>query len=154
MQQAIAPDGRLRPRRPPAQPQALALGFTLIEMLVAVAVLSILMALALPTYEYFMRTARRGDAHNSLQRVLIEQEKWRANHTSYAATLAELGLAETSQEGHYALTLSNASATGFTASAAAQAGGAQAADTTCSPMLLTLSAGAEVARTPADCWKR
>ena len=154
MQQSIASEGCPRVQTTRQEMGGPSPGFTLIEILVAMAILSILVALALPTYEYFMRTARRGDAHNSLQRVLIEQEKWRANHATYAATLTELGLGDTSQEGHYTLSLSNTSATGFSAAATAQASGPQAGDTGCSPMMLTLSGGAEVARTPADCWKK
>lgn len=143
-----------------------ATGLTLIELMIAVAILGIVVAIALPSYEGSVRKSRRADAHLALQRIQLEQDKLRAECNSYAAGLHttricdsvtpgnnRLALSSTSPDGFYSLALSGASATGYTASATAVSGQAQAADTNCLTITLTVS-GATLSKSPADCWSR
>src|SRR5690606_29471877 len=101
-------------------------GFTLIELMIVVAVVGILAAVAYPGYQDFVRRARRADAQEALVRVQIEQEKWRTSHTSYTGTIggtagvSGLGLPTTSAEGHYTVAITANSGTDFTATATAQ----------------------------------
>lgn len=127
-------------------------GFTLIELMITVAVVAILATIALPSYQKYIREARRSDGQAALQRVQLAQEKWRTNHGSFTATLGDLGLGATSDEGHYSLGITTASATGYSATATAQGG--QAQDTACATMTVTLSNGVNLATTPAACWKK
>jgi len=64
-------------------------GFTLIELMIVVAVVAILVALALPSYSRYVRKANRGEAQQLLLNWANNQEIWRANDTDYA-TLDEL----------------------------------------------------------------
>lgn len=129
-------------------------GFTLTEVLIAVAIIGILAAIALPSYSAYVQKARRTDAKEALLRIQLEQERWRANNASYAGKLVDdLGWSEAkSAEGHYSLALSDASATSFTATATAI--GIQAKDTSCKEISLTYSAGTLTKKaTSSDCWK-
>ncbi|MFO7550778.1 MAG: type IV pilin protein [Haliea sp.] len=60
-------------------------GFTLIELMIVVVVVAVLAAIAIPGYQQFTLKSKRGDAMNSLLQAQILQERWRADHTAYAA---------------------------------------------------------------------
>jgi type IV pilus assembly protein PilE len=116
-------------------------GFTLIEILIAMALAVILLMIALPSFQESIRKGRRSDAVNALAQIQQAQERWRANNLSYSSNLAALGLSANSTGGLYALTLSNTSATGYTATATANAGASQARDQSCIALSVTLAAG-------------
>ena len=59
-------------------------GFTLVELMVVIAVVAILVALALPSYGRYIRKANRGEAQQLLLNWANNQEIWRANETLYA----------------------------------------------------------------------
>ncbi len=61
-------------------------GFTIIEMMIVVALLAILVALAYPSYGQYVRKANRGEAQQLLMNWSVNQEIWRANNPSYATT--------------------------------------------------------------------
>jgi type IV pilus assembly protein PilE len=126
-------------------------GFTLIELMIVVAVVGILAAIAYPAYQDYVRKARRADAMNALAEIRIEQEKWRANNTTFASNLASLGLASESKEGHYNLSITAATASDFTAEADPK--GDQASDTDCDPFRVT-RAGPDYGAADRDCWSR
>ncbi len=135
-------------------------GFTLIELMIVVAIAAILVSIALPSYQSSIRKSRRADAVSALQQIQIEQEKLRANCTTYAGTLTGtmacgvLGFpSSTSTDGYYNLALSGASGTGFTATATAVAGNSQASDTGCTSMVLSVN-GLSLNKTPAACWSK
>lgn len=91
-------------------------GFTLIELMITVAIIGILAGIAYPAYTEYVIRAKRSDAKTALLQVQLAQEKWRANHTSYG-TLANIGLAATSPDGHYTIAVSGNTATAYTATA-------------------------------------
>ncbi len=103
-------------------------GFTLIETMVATAISAILSTVAYPSFQAQVHKARRADATLAIQQVQTAQERWRANHASYA-TLAQLGLPSTSLAGHYAIAVSGIEAHGY--EIAASATGPQARDADC-----------------------
>lgn len=126
-------------------------GFTLIELMIVVAVVGILAAIAYPSYLNYIEKSRRADAMNALAEIRIEQEKWRANNTTFTANLASLGISTESRDGHYDLSITTADASGFTAEADPK--GAQAGDTDCDPFRVTRS-GPDYAAADEECWSR
>src|SRR6188768_1671744 len=109
-------------------------GFTLIELVVAMAIVAILTAAALPTYQDLRHRSHRSDARLSLLWVQYQQERHYATHNVYADALSDLatGIAGRSAAGDYdlAVTLTNGGQ-GYVATALAHASGSQARDNDC-----------------------
>ena len=59
-------------------------GFSLIELMIVIAVVAILVALAVPSYTGYVRKAKRGEAEQLLMNWANLQEIWRANNPTYA----------------------------------------------------------------------
>lgn len=70
-------------------------GFTLMELMIAVAVIGILAAIALPSYAEYIRRSNRAAAKTVLAEFMARQESWRADRKTFAPTVAELGYAVT-----------------------------------------------------------
>jgi type IV pilus assembly protein PilE len=66
-------------------------GWTLIELLIAMAVLSLLLTIAVPSYREALRKGRRVDAATALFKIQLDQERYRAAHRHYAEGLTALG---------------------------------------------------------------
>ncbi|WP_018949162.1 type IV pilin protein [Thioalkalivibrio sp. ALMg11] len=129
-----------------------ALGFTLIELMIVVAVVAILAAIAYPSYQNYILKSQRADAHDSLLRIQLEQERWRANNRAYASDLGTLGLPTTSTDTHYELAIEIKEATkGSRYTAVASPQGRQKNDTNCDPIELEVTGGSSKG-TPEECW--
>jgi type IV pilus assembly protein PilE len=132
-----------------AQPQH---GFTLIEMMIAVAVIGIVLAVALPSYESAMRKSRRGEAFAALAEVQQRQERRRSSFAAYASSVtnapnaAPPGLQMPSartNKGLYdlAITLVGGGTTGYVASAVGVAGTPQEKDGPCRALAVRFEGG-------------
>ena len=113
-------------------------GFTLIELMIAVAVAGVLSSVAVPSFEALLQRARRADALVSMLHVQTAQERFRSNSPAYGS-LAEIGVASVSAAGHYSLQASASGASGYDALATAL--GRQARDTACRYLALRSTGG-------------
>lgn len=137
-------------------------GFTLIELMVVIAIVSILAAIALPSYLDYIRKSRRADGISALMAIHLNQQKWRANHTTYTSTLSDVweggeNGATSSTDGYYTLD-TNADGTNpetkYTITATPQ--GDQTNDP-CVNFVLTVAGGTatkSVSGTDNRCWQR
>ena len=66
-------------------------GFTLIELIIVVSIVSILLVLTLPSYQRQLINTRRSLAVAELLDVMIRQEQYFIDHKQYAETLSDLG---------------------------------------------------------------
>lgn len=132
------------------------IGFTLIELLIAVTIIGVLAAIAVPAYNQYVRRAQRVDATAALLRIQSAQERFYLNNNSYADSAEDLGITET-ENGYYTLAIdSETPTTSYTATATATGG--QLADTDCQVFTVTeqgtrTSVDADGADSSAVCWR-
>lgn len=128
-------------------------GFTLMEMMIVVVVVAILAAVAIPSYRHFLLKGHRADAKTALATLQMAQERYRGNNLTYAATLADLGLAAASPQGYYILAIQSAAVTSYEATATAT--GPQVSDAGCQKLAVTqagFSTDSTKTSNPAECW--
>lgn len=128
-------------------------GYTLIELLITIAILGALVVMATSLYTSYVRKGRRIDALNSILSIQLAEERYRSKNAQYGTLAQVWSGVSTSSEGYYSLSISNISATGYTITATGQ--GNQASDsesgTSCTVLTLAMSNGT-ITKTPAACW--
>lgn len=110
-------------------------GFTLIELMIVVAIVGILAAIAIPNYTEYVRKSRRSDAKSSILEVTQRLERFYTEKARYTESFIDIGYPAAtldSSQGYYSLSIA-AGATGITSSyiVTATAQGAQASDAGC-----------------------
>ena len=136
-------------------------GFSLIELLVAMAVFGILASFAVPSYQSYMNKSRRSDALATLTGLQLTMEKFRGNCAQFPTTLGAaddcatgvIKFPASSNEGHYTISVVAASSSGNSYKIQAAPTGVQTGDTKCGTLSITVNnANPKGLKEPANCW--
>jgi len=130
------------------------LGFTLLELMIAVAIVAILAAFAFPAYQEQVDKTRRADGKALLTNMAQQLERCYTKYLQYnnAGCPITNGTTQQSEDQFYSVTVAGATATTFSLTAIPQ--GVQAGDTRCGNLTLDQT-GAQTfsgTGTVADCW--
>jgi type IV pilus assembly protein PilE len=143
-------------------------GFTLVELMVTIAVVTILTAISVPSYTSQVRKARRMEARLALLDLATREERYFSTNSAYTAVAADLGYAGTFPQvvgsGYYQVSVcvsntgscgSSTTTTGSNFLLTATPVGTQANDTQCASFSLD-STGMQSATgvDTASCWGR
>jgi len=127
-------------------------GFTLIELMIVIAVIGIIAAIAIPAYTQFIEQSRRADGMDALQSTAQRLERCYSQYGAYdsdsCGVSGDVGGGFDSPEGYYRISSTALATTSFTLQAEPQ--GVQA-DDACGTFTLT-NTGVRDADGD-DCWR-
>ncbi len=126
-------------------------GFTLIELMIVVAIIGIISAIAYPSYTEYVLRGNRSEGQAFLNDAAARQERYYAQNNTYADTAAKLGYANNnSSSSKYTLAISNVSATTYTLTVTPTR-----TDSKCGNLTLNQAGtkGESGSGTLTDCWK-
>ncbi len=133
-------------------------GFTLIELMIVIGIISLLAAITYPSYVDSTRKSKRADARIALVEAAARQERAYTQGGSYLGNsdikrLVTNSDGKSSPDGYYAMSVDTSSCSSdgscFTITATAQGG--QASDTECKSLSLN-HLGQKTSKGGGDCW--
>lgn len=134
------------------KPASRVAGFTLIELLVAVAILGIIMAVAIPSYNNYVTRSNRAEGKAAIMQAAQALERCFTRYNAYNSADCNLSFPIDSENDWYEITVNRDAAT-YTLTATPQA--AQASrDSECANLTLTHTGqrGISGSGTVKDCW--
>ncbi len=132
-----------QPMKPKLHARGPQSGFTLIELLIAVVIVGILLAVALPSFMDSIRKGRRSEAFTAMSALQQAQERWRSNRATYASsTDTGFGTVTTSPGGYYSVSVASGSTSTSYEIIADGTGSSQANDGGCARLGVKVDGGA------------
>lgn len=131
-------------------------GFTLIELMIVVAIIGIIGAVAFPSYESYMKKSRRADAKVGMTKIVDREERFYIQNNTYTTAITgAAGLnfsSNQSENGYYSFAITSTDPlANFTVTATAL--GIQTSDTdTTAGDCTTMTLDSTGLKTPAACW--
>ena len=132
-------------------------GFSLIELMIAVVIVGILAAIAIPMYSDYVTRSRRADGQATLMQVAQELERCYTQFSKYndnSCSVVNGGVvSETSDQGFYVISASGGALTESNFTLIATPQNEQANDTDCKTLTLThLGEQSATGDDPDSCW--
>lgn len=93
-------------------------GFTLIELMIVVAIIGVLAAIAIPNFLNYQCKAKQSEAKSNLGSIRTSEEAYLAEYDAYTTDLTKIGF-DTKGSSRYSYSITTATATAFTAQATA-----------------------------------
>ncbi|MFI7865378.1 Fimbrial protein precursor [Pseudomonas sp. THAF187a] len=137
-------------------------GFTLIELMIAVMIIGVLAAIAIPSYQQYVTRSNRTEGMALLQEAAARQERFMTQNNRYATTVAELGYTATggraagrSANNFYQLTIANSASTVEYSMTVVPQGVQASRDSECGTLGLNHAGAKSKTGSGAlsDCWK-
>lgn len=137
-------------------------GYTLVELMIAVAIVGLLAAVVYPSYTDGVNRSRRAEAMTELARLATLQEQYYADHRTYATDMTDLGFNAdpyVTDNGYYSIDTVAVSAITTDYIITATAAGLQAsADSQCTSFSLNYLGQKTAKKGAADnsneCWEK
>jgi type IV pilus assembly protein PilE len=128
-------------------------GFTLVELMVSVAILGTLGAIAYPAYSTYTTTTKRSDAIVALATISLRLEEYYLNNNGYTgATVSDLYGSTISEKKYYDLTLTDEDNFTYLLTAKPRL---PHTDSECGSLTLdSIGTKKSTAGVSADCWKK
>jgi type IV pilus assembly protein PilE len=131
-------------------------GFSLIELMVTLAIVAVLAAIAIPSYRQYVLRSHRAEGKSALLNIAAAQEKFYVQNNTYAdddlledAPPDGLGISATTENGYYTIEITDGDDDSY--SVTATAAGHQADDTDCTTF--TLNQAGQKTASSTECWE-
>jgi len=129
-------------------------GFTMVEMMIVVAIVGILAMVVIPSLNSETNKSRRNDAKVALTRAATDLERCYVLYNQYnnaaCGSYPASGSVVTSDNGFYKIVATSLSATSFTLTASPTDNSPQLQDSHC--LNLTIDSSGDKGGTNSDCW--